>query len=151
MLCVVCGQTVGAPLFANAWEESLRLRACCSEACVDAFDPDVHWIPSVAPTLLDDDETDRTLDLGKARLRDGDDAGVVAKDLLIAGVESWIVRKALAGEGIAREQSKRTARAFSLMNVLGGTIWLSRDRRRRVRTGFDVVDEWEQRFGLQSG
>ena len=137
-------------LFPNAWEESLGLRACCSRGCVDGFDPDEHWIPCARPALLDDEATDRALDLGKQRIRDGDEPSVVAIDLLIAGVESWIVRKALAGEGMAWEQRRRTARRLSLMSVFGGTLWFSRDRRRKVRSGLDIVDEWEQRFDTRA-
>ena len=51
--CVVCDRAIGpqGPQYANAWERTRKRLPCCSPACAQAFDPDVHWIPAVLPAL----------------------------------------------------------------------------------------------------
>jgi hypothetical protein len=155
MQCVVCGAALssGQEHFSNAWEASLKQHACCSRECAGRFHPDVHWMPSRAPEALDEDETDRQLNLAKKRLKQGDGPGVLARELLLAGLEPWIIRNALHGAGMAARANERTARSLSLMTFLGGSRWLSRDKRdpAAIPDAMTDIEAWEARFGDASG
>jgi len=149
MRCAVCGGSVdGEPRYGNAWEKSLAIRACCGAECVAAFDVDVHWIPSDAPEPVSDDDSLRLVTGARQRLRDGESPSLVARDLLIAGVAPWVVRRMLDAAGIAAAASRATAGQLSLMTLLGGIGWVSRDRRDpRATVGAHAdVDAWEQTF-----
>jgi len=106
-------------------------------------------MPSQAPTPLDEDETARLLERAKSRLRQGDSPAVMARELLLAGMEPWIIRNALHGAGMAAAANQRTARALSLMTSLGGLRWLSRDKRdpRAIPNAQADIEAWEARFG----
>lgn len=135
-------------LYPNSWESSLGQRACCSTACVGSFDADLHWIPSRKPPPIDAREQDKLIAAAKVRLRNGDIDGVVARDLLLAGVSPYLTRNAVAGASMAGAASRRTAGWLSAMSFLGGSLWLSRDK--RIGSFGDAnadIAEWEERFG----
>jgi hypothetical protein len=148
--CVVCGTTVAidAALYANAWERSLKQHPCCSESCTARFDAGVHWLPAVAPAVASDDEANRFLHAGKLRVRAGDGPGLVARDLLIAGVPPWMVRNMLVGEGVSAAKAKSTGRLLSAMTGFAGLLWGSTDVRdsRAIAGAHDVIEEWTARF-----
>lgn len=150
MLCVVCGETLDASraLYANSWESALGQRGCCSDVCVASFDADLHWIPSRKPPPIDADAQDKLLASAKVSLRNGDTGAVVARDLLLAGVSPYLTRNAVAGASMAGAASRRTAGLLSAFSVLGGSLWLSRDKRTGSfgDTNADIA-EWEKRFG----
>jgi hypothetical protein len=146
----VCGGplTAGGERFANAWERSLGQRGCCGDACVARFDPDRHWIPSRAPAPLGEDEVNRFLAIGKSRLRDGDPPAPVARDMLLAGVPSWVVRRAVYGSSLAAASNRRQSAGLSLM-TLGRFVWGTGDKRDPDAIG-DAdpdIEAWEARFG----
>jgi hypothetical protein len=160
MRCVVCKQTIdpASVQYANAWESALKQHPCCSQACCAKFDPTVHWLPGEAPTSLSDDEANKRVALGKSRLKNGDSPGTVARDLLIAGVPSWMVRRALFGAAAAAASSDRTTNGW---NILGIFSWIFAGAGVFVRDGSrgladpkevvgstDQIDEWEEHFGV---
>jgi len=102
---VVCGGPIGEAVFANAWEKSRKVSACCSASCASAFNPDEHWIPSHRPAELDAVEEARLVRLAGERLRKGDRATVVTRDLLLAGVRPAAVRKALTTTNLGSEST----------------------------------------------
>jgi hypothetical protein len=160
MRCVVCGKEVVAETaqYSDAWEASLRQHPCCSRECCGQFKPDVHWMPYAAPALLSDDEAAERMAFGTKRLRDGDGPGLVARDLLIAGVPSWMVRRALLGAAMAATKSDKLTRSWNAFGLAGGLLSglgvFVRDRNRGVAdasvvlSGNETVDAWEAHFGL---
>lgn len=105
MACVVCGGAVGEPVFANAWEKSRKVSACCSTACAQTFDPDVHWIPSTRPAPVDTMEEARLIRIHRERLRKGDQPDVVTRELLLAGVAPTAIRKLLTSTELGGEST----------------------------------------------
>ncbi|MBA3457344.1 MAG: hypothetical protein H0T42_29960 [Deltaproteobacteria bacterium] len=105
MTCVVCRAAVTEPVFANAWEKTRKLSACCSAACAQTFDPDQHWIPSTRPAAIDHMEETRLSRVGGERLRKGDRPGVVVRDLLLGGVSPSAVRKLLTATKLGSEST----------------------------------------------
>ncbi len=105
MTCVVCGGPVGEAVFANAWEKSRKVSACCSPDCASAFNPDEHWIPSRRPAEPDAVEEARLVRLAGERLRKGDRATIVTRDLLLAGVRPVAVRKAITTTKLGSEST----------------------------------------------
>lgn len=85
--CVVCAQEVrGEAHYANAWERALRKHPCCSAECSSAYNPDLHWMPAMAPPPVPDDEHDRLLAVCRNRLAQGDRATVIVREMLQAGL-----------------------------------------------------------------
>ena len=105
MTCVVCGAAITEPVFANAWEKTRKVSACCSAACAQTFDPDQHWLPSTRPLSQDPMEEARLARVGAERLRKGDRPSVVARELLIAGVGLPAVRKLLNATDLGSEST----------------------------------------------
>ncbi len=146
MHCVVCGEA--RTLYANAWESALGQRGCCSEVCVASFDADRHWNPSAKPAPITAREQDKLIASAKASLRNGDSGAVVARDLLLAGVSPYLTRNAVAGAAMAGASSRRTAGWLSVMSALGGSLWLSRDKRNGSFGDANAdIAAWEIRFG----
>lgn len=147
-LCVVCGARAEAAHWANAWERSLGVHPCCSDACAKQFDPDRHWMPSLAPRPLDDAQASDAVARGKARMAKGDDAGPVARDLLMAGVPPWMVRNAVIAAGA---RARRSARELAMLPLLTlGAFFAPRTTDHDATTGhaaLDAVAAWERRFG----
>jgi hypothetical protein len=105
MTCVVCGGALAEPVFANAWEKTRKVSACCSAACAQTFDPDQHWIPSSRPAALDHMEEARLSRVAGERLRKGDRPGVVVRDLLLSGVGLSAVRKLVTATELGSEST----------------------------------------------
>lgn len=105
MTCVVCGGAVGEPVYANAWEKTRKVSACCSAACAQTFDPDQHWIPSQRPAPVDTMEEARLVRLASERLRKGDKPFVVTRELLLAGVGMPALRKLLTSTKLGSEST----------------------------------------------
>jgi len=103
MLCVVCHAPVdeGNALYKNSWEAARKRLACCSQGCREAFDPDLHWIPSRIPNEASETETAKLLRVVKDRLRSDDVPTVVVREMLMAGAPSAGLRK-LVNEATAR-------------------------------------------------
>lgn len=160
MSCVVCGGEVLEAQYANAWEASLKQHPCCSRACCEAFDPDVHWFPVVLPEALDEEEAARRVELGKRRIRQGDAPRLVARDLLLAGVPPWMVRRSLLGAAADAVSSDRTTSRWNLWGavttLLTGHGVLVGDRDRGLTNagealdGSSEIDAWERHFGLNA-
>jgi hypothetical protein len=92
-------------VFANAWEKSRKLSACCSAACAQNFDPDQHWIPSSRPAPLDPMEESRLSRVAGERLRKGDRPSVVVRDLLLSGVGLPGIRKLVSATKLGSEST----------------------------------------------
>jgi hypothetical protein len=122
MRCVVCDGAAAQPIYANAWEKARKLFACCSQTCADRFDPDQHWIPSIKPTLLDPEEEARLVRLGGERLRAGDGARLVTRDLLVAGVGVPGVRKALIHAALSAEATDKVATRVSVLGWIAAAL-----------------------------
>lgn len=122
--CCVCGATfpVAQVRFANAWESSLGTHPCCSEACARRFDASVHWLPTVAPKLLSDADADVFVRNARRRLAAAEDPKLVARDLLLAGVVPWQVRRILGGEAIAESSARSFAGGPKLMSWIFGAL-----------------------------
>ena len=116
----------------------------------------MHWLPVEAPALLDDDAAAKRMETGKLRIKQGDGPKFVARDLLLAGVPPWMVRRALLGAAASAVSSDKTTGSW---NGLGGlTRWLfgrsllmydaNRGHTDATETlgGADEVDAWEQHF-----
>lgn len=155
--CIVCGVSFdGREHFANAWEASLGAHPCCSDRCARAFDPDTHWMPLAAPVELSDADAAPLVANAQRRLGGGEDPNLVARDLLLAGVVPWQVRRIVGGAAIKASQARGS---FALPNWLGalsvlatgqGTFFGGTSDRVDVRKAAQsgrVVDEWEARFG----
>lgn len=160
--CCVCGVVFPAvrAQFKNAWERSLGAHPCCGYECASRFDADVHWLPMVAPRQLSDAEAEGFVANARRRLAAAEDPKLVARDLLLAGVVPWQVRRILGGEAIAESSAKRFAVAPSLMgSVIGffsgsalvvGTRGRGKADVRQVVGAGGQVDEWLSRFPSDS-
>ena len=160
MRCVVCGKEVpdGGPTYANAWEASLKLHPCCSPTCSSAFNPDVHWIPAMRPAELSEPAAAEVMERGKRRIRQGDAPNLVARDLLLAGLAPWMVRRALLGAAAAAVSSKRRTGGLNLFGLFTfftfGRGHFVHDPSsgltdpRAALDGAREVDAWEAHFGL---
>lgn len=158
MNCVVCGVPLSATgiHYANAWEASLRQHPCCSPACGQQFDPNLHWMPAAAPAALADELAREPIEHAKRRLRDGDDSGLVARDLLSAGVAPWMVRRALLSGAMTAVTSDRLTGSWNSFfgHLLGRSLLIGDPKRGvadpgAVLDGNATVDAWEQRFGTR--
>jgi hypothetical protein len=143
--CVVCEREIapGAERYANAWEASLELRACCGTDCAARFDGDEHWMPSMKPLPASDEELTRMLPAARARLVGGEDVTFIAKDLLLAGISTSTVRRALNRSAASSAATRESALGALFAGLFG------RGRRRR-RGNLDDVDaliqRWTERF-----
>ena len=160
MLCVVCRKALdpAGARYANAWEASLKQHPCCSDACCGKFDVDVHWFPVALPAALADDAAARFMEVGKGRIRKGDAPALVTRDLLVAGVPPWMVRRALYGAVQAAATSDRQTKGWNLGAMLS-TLFLghgvfTHDSKRGLTSvratldGASEIDAWEEHFGL---
>jgi hypothetical protein len=120
--CVVCGAVVSEPVYANAWERARKQLACCGAACSTRFNPDDHWIPSMRPAAVAHDEEARLVRLGGERLRAGDQARLVTRDLLVAGASILAVRKVLINAGLDADQADAAVRKLGVLGLMSGAL-----------------------------
>jgi hypothetical protein len=156
--CAVCQGEIRDAQYANAWESSLKLHACCSRECCARFDPDAHWFPNHPPTALDDVAAAAVMEQGKFRIQQGDSPRIVARDLLIAGLAPWMVRRSLLGAAAAAVASDRATSGGSLLGAISALLFgqglLVGDRNRGMTDASEAldgsaqVDAWETHFGL---
>jgi hypothetical protein len=106
--CVVCGAPIVEAHYANAWEKTRKVMACHSAECASRFDPDVHWMPSVAP-VADAAEQRRMIERTIARINSGDKPSVVVREMLVAGVPPLELRRILIEASRAAEASESAA------------------------------------------
>ena len=150
MKCVVDGNEVDEPHYANPGENARKLYPCCSAACAAKFDPDVHWMPAVQPKLADMPEEARLLKGARDRIRAGDKPSLIVRDMLIAGCGIPGVRKLLNdGEATARVDQRNENRAM-FMRLLFGVSMLFRSPKQTVE-GLQAanadIEAWHARFG----
>lgn len=118
MICVVCGTPVVERHFANAWEASRKIYACCSTACTAGFEPDTHWIPSTVPPAATPDDEARLLRVCRERVRSGDRPSIVIREMLVAGIGIPGLRKTLINAQLTVGATNKTV---SRLNILGVT------------------------------
>jgi hypothetical protein len=123
-VCVVCGTEVDAneAHYANAWERSRKKAPCCSQACAKAFDPDVHWIPAVLPTVAVGDEAIRLREMARKRLAALSEARPVVRELLAAGLSPEALRYCVEESSAATATSKSSATKKSLLGFVTGRL-----------------------------
>lgn len=159
-LCVVCGEDIptGREQYSNAWEKVRRLSPCCSDSCLQRFDPDVHWLPGVAPPSAMPEDTARLLSVAQQRIVRGDQARVVVRELLVAGVPIARIRGLCIQTGNTAINQKRDRHELGILSMIGGflgllsghgTMLVSGDRSNPESVGpaLDDLDVWERRFG----
>ncbi len=154
MKCVVCrGELPEGTLFwANSYEKIRKLYPCCSDACAADFKSDVHWFPAERPTRAPEEDEVSLTEVAKHRIRGGDDAHVIVRELLVLGVAPRMVRNALNDSLGAISHDGR-----SEMSVVGGSSILSivldlfrRNKRLKpVESAYDNVDRWERHYGVE--
>jgi hypothetical protein len=148
MRCVVCHAPVdeGDALYKNSWEAARKRFACCSQACREAFDPDLHWIPSRIPDEPSETETAKLLRVVRDRLRSGDAPAVVVREMLVAGIPLPGLRKVVNEAMAIGLRAKEDASQFSLLGGLFGWIAINRDKRRpsSFEAAFADIDQWEE-------
>lgn len=85
--CVVCRETtsIDAGFFPNMWEATVKQRVCCSKACVETFNADIHWIPSTLP--LPTEKESALIAEASRRVAKGDSLPPLVRELLSAGVQ----------------------------------------------------------------
>lgn len=157
--CVVCGSsiTAGREQYSNAWESSLAQHPCCREACCESFDPTVHWLPVRAPALVEEAEADRLIRSVQRRLSEGEQPGLVARDLLLAGVPPWRVRATLVGAAAKAKGSDRMTGSLNMFawlqaSLTGGFSLFGDPKRGKANVGklLDAnqdIEDWIDRFG----
>jgi len=117
--CVVCGAPALEAQFANAWEKTRKIMACCSTACASRFDPDEHWMPSIVP-VADMSEQHRLLRVTVGRINSGDEPSIVVREMLVAGVSPLELRRILIEASRATQASEIGAiKRGVLRSVLG--------------------------------
>jgi hypothetical protein len=150
--CVVCEAPIvdGAAQYANAWERTRKRYPCCSPACAQAFDPDLHWLPAVLPEPAGHDEGRRLLGVLRARLQQGDQARVVVREMLLAGVAPEAIRGAVVaamGSAEAATDEARQLGVFNVLSTLVGGGWLVRRKPPadldELRLGIVDLDAWQ--------
>lgn len=155
--CVVCRGALPADggRYPNAWEKSLRLRACCSDVCVRAFDPVRHWLPSSPPAPCAEAEAVRLLDVAKSRILRGESAPPLVSELLVAGVEPWRIRRAIETSSIAKQHVQHQHRTLLTLLASGWkrdvvkAAFASEEPTRDLGSTADVIAAWEARFGAE--
>jgi hypothetical protein len=159
MQCVVCGGGVTAPVYANAWEKARKVFACCGDACIQRFDADAHWIPSVRPAELDTMEEARMVRLAAQRVRAGDEPSIVVRDLLVCGVGPLGVRKVLLDAELDADATDKTVRKLNVLGwisgLLGGAVELTERRSKQDQTKLREaastdLAQWTKHWGLGS-
>jgi hypothetical protein len=155
MPCVVCGGQLVEQHFANAWEKTRKLYVCCSPACAAKFDPDAHWLPTVAPKHVSAEEQASLLRQARTRLRTGHTPRVIVRELLVAGVGLVGVEKVLKE---AEFDAAVDASAARKRNIFGAIAFLFAGRLVRelpepqrpetLRAALVDVEAWRSRFGL---
>jgi hypothetical protein len=153
MRCVVCEQPVDTvdALYANAWEKSRKRYPCCTPACAASFDPDVHWLPAVAPAPASEADRARLLIVFRDRLAGGDCASVVLREMLLAGVPPEPLRGLLIRAIGQAEASRRDQRVLTAISALGGLLsgrwrlYRAGDRRdpEDLRSSLADLEAWE--------
>lgn len=120
-VCVVCGAVIGdTAVFPNAWEATVKQRVCCSAACKDRFDLDVHWLPSRLPPPASPMDEGRLTSEAQRRLARGDAPVPIARELLCAGVPLSAIDHVLRmGEVRDGEAAGRAAGAASGAALVG--------------------------------
>lgn len=155
MSCVVCERPIAAgdEHYANTWEKSRKRYTCCSEACAQKFNPDIHWIPQVFPPPADEAEQTRLLGVSRARLYQGDLATVIVHEMLLAGVSPEALRRVLLSGYIASGKAEGDARRSTLLGIVGGlftgwyTFFKRADKRdmKSIKLALADLDRWEAR------
>jgi len=153
-ICVVCGAPVVEAQFANAWERTRKVMECCSTACAERFDPDVHWMPSVPP-VPDASERRVLLQRTVVRINGGDDPSVVVREMLVAGVPPLELSRILGEAARAAEVHDKVvikrgvARAF--FGALVGRWQVTENADRRdpdlLRAADADITAWLSRWG----
>jgi hypothetical protein len=154
MHCVVCERPIQEPQYANPFEKIRRLYPCCSAACAQRFDPDVHWLPANAPARLETGDQQRMLRLLEERLAQGDRPTIVVRDMLIAGCAPDRLRFLLAKASTESTQHHAAAQRKTFLGMIGGLFTgkyrfaESRDKRdpKLVDAAVASIDAWEQRY-----
>lgn len=154
MACVVCNLPLSETHFANSWEKARKLYPCCSAACAQSFDPDIHWLPSAHPECVDHHDEARLVGAARERLRAGDRPSIVVRDLLIAGVGPDGVRKVLRTAGASADADAKTARRLNVVAwvslLLGGRAWWfvgsERMDPKLIRAAEADIERWTRHF-----
>lgn len=165
--CVVCGAACASEHYASTWERTRRRYPCCSPACAQRFDPDVHWIPARFPGPADDEEVGRLLGVGRRRLADGDRPLLVTRELLLAGLPPGRVRGLIIELGGRADRERQAARrgavAAALVSVLSLLVGLlvfwrarSSSASRLAAPGeadaaYAAIEAWCQAIGAPAG
>ncbi len=158
MRCVVCDGDISEAQYANPYEKIRKLYPCCSAACAQTFDPDVHWMPAALPKPLDDADSVRMMRVLEERLAAGDSPIVVVRDILIAGIPPSRIRATLARASTESAASHAAAEKRTFLGVIGGlftgrySFAHSTDKRdpKLLDAAVKSVDTWEQRYGSQT-
>src|SRR5262249_9722233 len=134
MSCVVCGGPIAEPYYANAWEKTRKLYACCSTACTAKFDADAHWLPAAPPKHVDADEQRRLLHLARGRIPNGDLPSVVVRELLVAGVGLLGIDKLLREAEYEANVEERKVKRRNILGAIGALFgrWHIHERRDQV-------------------
>lgn len=145
--CVVCdGAVNGEPVYADAWERSRKRSPCCTPACADRFDPDVHWIPATLPAPAAGDERVRLRTLARQRLAALDLPRPVVRELLLAGLAPDVLRPLVAESRAASAAARGHNRMNLLRWLLRGRIRQEHPDHRADRAYVDAdadLDQWE--------
>jgi hypothetical protein len=160
--CVVCQGSLelSEAHYANAWERSRKKLPCCSAACATTFDPDLHWIPAVLPQPAAGDEAIDLRNRARQRLRAGDEARPVVRELLLAGMSPGTLRYCVAESSDATTDAKSAATRTSVLGfvkgvLLGGrtVVAESRDQRSRKTYADATADltQWEDVVRARGG
>ncbi len=152
--CVVCGAPVVEAHYANAWEKTRKVMACHSADCASRFDPDVHWMPSVA-LVADAAEQRRLLQRAVARINGGDKPTVVVREMLVAGVSSLELRRILIEASRAAEASETAAIKHGVVHAILGLFtrhWSMTENRdprdpALLRAADADITAWQARWG----
>jgi hypothetical protein len=155
MVCVVCGKPVVERHFANAWEASRKIYACCSTACASRFDPDEHWIPGTAPMAATPDDEARLLRVCREQIRSGDRPSIVIREMLVAGIGIPGLRKILIDAQLTVDATNKNVSRLNILGVIAGLLggwWRVHERRDRrdpklLATAEADLAVWESRFG----
>jgi hypothetical protein len=152
--CVVCGAPVVEAHYANAWEKTRKVMACHSAECASRFDPDVHWMPSAAPTA-DAAEQRKLLQVTVGRINSGNAPSVVVREMLVAGVSPLELRRILIEASRAADASEATAIKRGVVSAVLGLFrgrWTATENRdprdpARLRAADADITAWQARWG----
>jgi hypothetical protein len=157
--CCVCEKEVppGSEHWPNAWEKTRQRFACCSTKCINAFNPDLHWLPSKFPTTALENESDRLVGVLRTRLKDGDSPSVVTREMLLAGVEPNLIRGILLRSQSDGAKNRAAARETTVVGLVTGFLFgmwrfgINRDKRKpeMFEPAFADLDRWERAMTLR--